>query len=239
MKSSNEIIEKIQKLLALANSDNENEAKLAAERATALLTKHNLSLQDVSVEDRQYTHAHFMGKTSRRTMEQSWIFSIVQKFFFVKVVSGKRYNPNIGKTVTVWSFFGQPHNVEVAIYVYQFLDNTFVNLYEEYAKNGGKTGKKARNSFYAGLHTGLCQQLSATQAKVQQEAGLVIVPDAGLDNFINETVGKTKKSVSKSVNIDAQAFSKGAEEGKNIRIAKGLGSQSNQSGTVLSIAGNI
>jgi hypothetical protein len=50
-KSRMDIIEKIQKLLALATSDNENEAQMAAKRAQELLLKYNLKLTDVELEE--------------------------------------------------------------------------------------------------------------------------------------------------------------------------------------------
>ena len=40
------IFEKINKLLALANSSNENEATVAAQKASLLLAQYNLSLAD-------------------------------------------------------------------------------------------------------------------------------------------------------------------------------------------------
>jgi hypothetical protein len=41
-----DLIKRIQKLLALAGSDNENEAKAAMDMANRLLLKHNISLQE-------------------------------------------------------------------------------------------------------------------------------------------------------------------------------------------------
>ena len=48
----NKLIERIRKLLALAESPNEHEAALASERAQALLAEHKLSLAQVTA-----THA--------------------------------------------------------------------------------------------------------------------------------------------------------------------------------------
>ncbi len=45
------IIEKINKLLALANSSNENEAAVAVEKASLLLAQYNLSLADLGSDD--------------------------------------------------------------------------------------------------------------------------------------------------------------------------------------------
>lgn len=45
-----QVISKLQKLLALAGSDNPNEAALAMERAQVLMREHNLSLADVALD---------------------------------------------------------------------------------------------------------------------------------------------------------------------------------------------
>ena len=50
--TNNPIIEKIRKLLALANSSNEHEAALAAAHAQRLLSEHNLAMADVEAKHR-------------------------------------------------------------------------------------------------------------------------------------------------------------------------------------------
>ncbi len=45
------IVERIRKLLALTESDNQHEAELAAQRASELLEKHQLSMTDIDVVD--------------------------------------------------------------------------------------------------------------------------------------------------------------------------------------------
>ena len=46
-----EIVEKIRKLLALAESPNENEASLAAEKAQEMMLKHGIDIATVAMED--------------------------------------------------------------------------------------------------------------------------------------------------------------------------------------------
>jgi hypothetical protein len=230
-KASDQIIEKIQKLLALANSSNEFEAKLAAERATSLLTKYNLSMQEVDVKDRDYEVADFVGTSARIQAQQNPIFSILIDFFFVNVVIGFKWvrtsqDPLLfnssAKKVRSWSFFGQRHNVEVAKYVYAFLNTTFETLFDQYVKAGGVSGVNARKSFYLGLARGIREQLKVTKQNVEQEAGLVVVKDPGIADFVKDTIGKTRKMPSKHVSIDSNAYAKGTEEGRNIKIARGL-----------------
>ena len=220
----NQVVEKIQKLLALANSSNEHEAKLAAQKATELLTKHNLSLQDIAVSERDYCAVHFAGNKSRKAVEQKYIFGILMTFFFIRVVSGKKFDYSTCKFFTTWSFLGQRHNVEIATYVHKFLDNTFHNLYTQYKKTLTTKVPNAKNSFYYGLYIGIRDQLEASKEKAQRETGLVLVKDAGLEDFINDTFNNNlKKGKSMTIaSIDAKAFAQGVKEGQNVRIAKGL-----------------
>lgn len=226
------IIEKIQKLLALANNANEHEARLAADKASALLTKYNLSMQDVELSEREYSSVHFMGKTLRRTMEQKYIFSIIGTYFFVRVVIGKSATKR-----SVWSFFGQHHNVKIAQYVYNFLDIAFHNLYDVYRKENNCIGKNARNSFYLGLSHGISMQLKKTKQQVENETGLIVVEDPHLKDYIENEVGKIKNVPQRRIeNIDNKSYRKGIEEGQNLRIATSLESSSRSAGTVKLIA---
>lgn len=232
-----DIIEKIQKLLSLANSSNEHEAKLAAQKATELLTKHNLSMQDAEVSQREYEHVHYMGEKSRQTSEQKFIFGILMDFFFIKVVCGRKtiFNEKSGmyEKRRTWSFFGQAHNVKIAHFVYAFLDRSFHDLYTEYAKINVTT-RASRSSFYMGLYKGLKEQLGAGKKKVEQETGLVVVNDPGIDDYIKDTVGKTRNVPARcSGNVDSNAYHKGVEQGKNIRIAMGLDKGAENSGKML------
>lgn len=233
MNAKREIIEKIQKLLSLANSSNEHEAKLAAQKATELLTKYNLSMQEVEISEREYEAVHYMSDKQRSPAEHKYIFGLLMKFFFVKVVRGRKIDPRTGRKLSVWSFFGQTHNVQIAHFVFRFLDTTFRNLYKQYHRSN-LTDRNSRNSFYLGLYRGLIEQLNAGKKKVEDETGLVVVQDPGIDDFIEQAVGKTRNVPSRAVkSIDPKAFVKGVEEGKNIRIAIGLDKAPTASGKVL------
>jgi hypothetical protein len=125
------------------------------------------------------------------------------------------------------------HNVQIAHYVYAFLDKTFHSLYAQYSKST-ETTRYSRNSYYMGLHRGLIEQLSVGKQKMEQEAGLVVVRDPGIDKFIKDTVGKTRNvPTRRPADVDPNAYHKGVEEGKNIRISMGLDQGSSASGKML------
>jgi hypothetical protein len=172
----------------------------------------------------------------------------LKTFFFVEIVNTKKPVKGYKKVAGImfestvyensYLIFGEPHNVEIAQYVYDFLDNSFKNLYRDFAKRN-PVGKGSRTSFYYGVFAGLYDQLKKTQAKVEQEVGLVVVADKDLSGFIDKAIGKTKSLVTKTDVSDKSAMSNGYKEGQNLKIAKGLGGkeQDQQLGETLKLTG--
>ncbi len=78
---NHKILDKVHKLLALAQSPNEYEAQNAMTKAHEFLLKHNLSLLDMQTE-RTYIYKQ-IGEVGRRNPIKSIISSIISKFFFV------------------------------------------------------------------------------------------------------------------------------------------------------------
>lgn len=219
----NEVIAKIQKLLALANSANEFEASLAAEKANELLTKHNLKLSQIEGYTPDMKCQNFMASTTQQPAENKWIFAILCNYFFVRIVKGRRRNLVNGKVCAVWSFLGDTHNVEIARYVYEFLARNYHDLFKAYREETG-CQPNYRSSFYVGLTRGIMEHLDSIRSKVQNETGLVVIPqDPKIKDFQDSIFDKTRKCRSPSVHVvNDDAIERGTEEGRKIRIAKGL-----------------
>lgn len=226
------ITAKIQKLLSLANSDNQHEAELASKKANELLVKHNLKMQDVESHNENYDDDVLCDK-AKKSAEDKFILSILNKFFFVQTVQDRIRDRVTGRNVTRIHILGKKSNVEVATYVYQYLTRAFKTLWTQYkAEHGCPSNYK--QAFYLGLHTGLCNQLEQTKKDVEQETGLVVVKDADLADFVASTLGKTRSVSSKAAIRDRGAVQAGTEAGKNIRIRRGLDEGSSQSDRFLS-----
>lgn len=235
------IVEKIRKLLALANSSNENEAQLATEHATKLLTKHNLKMQDVEGYSREYIKAQHRTTKTKATPHDRFVFDIVMRFFFVETIRGYIYNRDLGRIVIYHTFVGEDHNVEIAQYVHAFLDRLFPQAFKDYRKRTGAP-LTHRKSYYAGLWQSISKKLEETRHKAEQEAGLVLVKDPGIGEFIqNEfALAKTPKSEKTQIN-STSALQAGLEDGKDVNIAMGLGSGSSPSDKIegkLALAGS-
>lgn len=78
--SMEQVVEKIQKLLALANSDNENEAKLASKKAHELMIKYNLSASEVEMINKEYINK-IVSIEPYTKPHQKYIYSILMSFF--------------------------------------------------------------------------------------------------------------------------------------------------------------
>lgn len=223
-----QVLDKIQKLLSLANSSNEHEAKLAADRANELLTRYNLSMQDIK-EGREYSSVK-VGGGARRKFHHELVFSLLMEFFFIEIVQSRRkgirgFIP--GEVVAI--FIGEEHNVKIAKYIFDFLVpamergwKAFKAKYEAEGYGGLTAHKK---SYYTGLYLGLQENLEKTRKKVEQEAGLVVVKDPGIKDHIDDMFDKPGDA--KALSTDTRggiAMKEGYEQGKETQIAMGLDS---------------
>lgn len=219
--NKDQVIRKIEKLLALANSTNEHEARLAAERANVLLVKFNLSMQELGQDSVYKEKIVFRGRV--RTNESMYITSILVEHFFVKIirdVSGRGKDRELK-----WVLVGEESNVQIAEYVFGFLQHQFEQCWKQYKKETGAT-TKSRQAYYIGLHNGLNEQLKQKRKAVEQEMGLTVVPDAGLLAWMSENNPNLRKGGfgSRRATRDDDALNAGFNDGKNMKVRKGLGS---------------
>lgn len=226
-----DIIEKIKKLLALANSSNEHEAKVASARAQALLTKYNLTMSEVDKKESEYQKSLHETDRQRVSVEWKYIQDIVRTYFFVEIVQTKK--PYFTGDLKVDMFgpsykfcyllLGREHNIEIAEYMIDFFDKAFKSCFKQYRKETG-AGVGTKQSYYYGLHSGIVEQLKKSRQQVEQETGLVVVEDADLGEFVQNAFKKDLVKSQSNVSVkDAEAVSAGYDKGKDLNIARGLG----------------
>lgn len=220
---NNKMAEKIKKLLNLANSCNENEAKLAAEKANEIMTRYNLSICDVQIDDYSKENLH---TSKRATSEWKFIMHILDECFFVTT-----YKARCRKTgITTMQMYGTKTNTEIAGYIAGYLKIAMPRLFAEWKKANNASAKQ-RQAFYLGFSKGLIKQLKAKQQVVSDELGLVIVRDPQLNKHLNQ-IGC--RSTSAKIQHDAQASGAGYQQGENFKIKRGLGeTQSNNANRLI------
>ncbi|WP_434045762.1 MULTISPECIES: SprT-like domain-containing protein [Sorangium] len=175
------ILDRIARLLALADSPNAHEAQAAMGAAQRLMLKYNLDVAKARAA-RQYGF-HHLGEPSGRVGESERIVGgILGKHFFVEAIWVPVYAPLDGKRGSVLEICGTSANLEMAAYVHAFLHHTAEQLWREHKRAHGVKGNKDRRTYMAGVMLGFLEKLN-TERKASAEQGLVWVRDADLDTY--------------------------------------------------------
>ena len=219
MEEHKSMIEKIQKLLKLAASDNIHEAELAAQKAQELLVKYNLDMQQVTGVDFEYKEEDFMSGLSKITYQHSVVQHILRNYFFVECLTQRklvcRYPRK--KWIGTIKIYGKSTNVEIARYVYTFLYRTFADLWRQYKKqvvsSGLKCSERNRRAYTLGIMRGLSDKLETARKKAEAERGLVLVKDP---KIVNYSSGAKDSRI--RLGGDASDYQAGIRDGKTIQI---------------------
>ena len=164
------IVDKIKKLLALSKSPNENEAILAYQMAQELLTKHNISLDDIQVDINILEETIWLGEE----MEE-WkfiLYSVVAECNYCRLVVTSFNDKNFR-----YNLIGREHNIIVVKEIRGYLLDTIKRICEEKAEELNEKYKTtglmltdlAFKSVRIGIVKGICSRLLRQKKQVQNE----------------------------------------------------------------------
>lgn len=233
------IIDKVKKLLSLAQSENEHEAALAMEKAKLIINKYNLERIGQN-EISPYTYKIINHKKKRIEKYQRHICSILQNYFFVKIVYSYLYEAHSNETHRTIEILGTKENVEMGEYVYFFLLNQLKLLWNSYRSKTMAPGMK-KTSYWLGVLSGFNQKLklidkknnSCTNSIGDIMSALVRSDDKMLLDFEEKRFPKLGKYKSKSSIIYAKTYAAGIDDGKKLNLYKGLSKRSGYQGKLL------
>ncbi len=222
------IIERIQKLLNLANSPNENEAKLATAKANELLTKYNLNLQEIKDKNFEYTTHDLVSCGLTFKTHHRLITDIMNKYFFVAVIFSSRtvgvssgehayYRRARRQKAKTIKLVGMPENCKIAAYVFDYLNALYPKLWIEYRKGTNATPRD-RVSYYEGLTIGIMEKLKESRFRVQNETGLVVLKDMNLEKRVNEIATGVYKAPQN--NLNNTVVKDGIQDGLKVTLRK-------------------
>ena len=230
------VLARVEKLLALAASDNEHEAALAMQRAGEILLRYNLQLPTSG----QGEYEHRCLNTGRRRMPGHLreICALLQEFFPVRVVCGSIYEPLDDVQVRTIELLGRPENVAVAEHCYIFLTRKMDVLWQENRKQFAGGGLRARNSYFHGLLAGFREKLKASAlpqgkgtafgAQESSSAQLIVQSDNGLDAFVNATFPRLHKKRGRTRNLHGEAYRQALATGRLLvlnRVVEGVAAE--------------
>jgi hypothetical protein len=165
---SDSLVQKIQKILALTNSDNPHESDLAMARAQELCIKYNIDLAAIQLEKPEESKVEPIIRedleldAARKSITQTYVTDIIQNFFGTKVLyHGNRWS---GQKLI---FIGTKQDIENSKYINSYLNAKFMELWRNYYKNTPNVRLEERGSYISGLARGLSDKLQETQKKTE------------------------------------------------------------------------
>lgn len=223
------LLEKVRKLLALSESANEHEALLAMRKARELLDQYRLPLPG---ERSEYCSLVInLGRRSVASHHRA-IASVLMDHFQVEVVLASTYDAATCETRKCLDLIGRPGQVKVAEYIFHFLENRLVRLWENQRRlrpGGGRTGG---NSYRLGVLKGFREKLAgertvevgrvAAKAASQAEFLPVRLADPERDRFLVCRYPRLRSSRGRSFTVDHEHYQAGQKEGRRLELRAGL-----------------
>lgn len=225
------LLERAEKLLSLATSDNEHEALLAMQKVQELYAKYNLTrIQEK--KGAQWGYLVIQLKKKRVERYQSVIASILNDHFFVEVIHTSLYASEDCCDYKALELLGTRENVVMAEYVFHFLENQLSGLWKAYSPKK-RTSLASRNSFYLGVLAGFREKLDASKTQIEQSlpikkgesVSLMVQEDPELESLVKSRHPKLNRLRGGRRLHDGSAFMAGKKEGRALVIRKGISRQ--------------
>lgn len=220
------MLEKVQKLLNLASSTNENEALLAMNRVREIYARYNLEKYSSTQEGKEeFYHAVIESGRKRLHSYEQKIISLLVNHYLVEVVIGSAYNTNKQEHLRIIELIGRRENVLMAEYVYHFLSRFTQELVEQKKKSAKpKISASLLKSFHLGLLSGFDEKISEHAEK--QESGEIqksiqlFRHDPELKKYLAQIHPRLINVSSQARLRDRQLFELGKQEGRKINIRR-------------------
>jgi hypothetical protein len=206
------VLRRVQKLLALGESPNANEAAAAMRRAQRLMLEHNLS-----PGHRAATYGFLqLGAPALRVPAHHRILAgILADSFFVRAIWVPGWIPRKARRGRVLEITGTPSNLATAEYVYTYVLRTAERLWLEDLAPAAEKGR-----FLLGVMLGFRDKLDA-QRRQDAEEGLVWVGDAALQDFVGLRHPRLRSSRAVTFH-ETDAWHRGRAAGRSIELRAGV-----------------
>jgi hypothetical protein len=213
------VLDRIAKLLALAESPNEHEAQAAMSAAQRLMLKHNIDSL-LEGKRRAYGFKH-LGVPSGRIQESERLLAgILGDHFFVEVIWVPVWRPLDGKRGSVLEVCGSPDNLELAEYVHAFVTQTADRLWREYRRGRTEQGRSDRPRFLAGVMSGFRDRLERDKKKNRVD-GLVWKGDGDLHGYYRRRHPHIRMT-RHAAHTASEAYSRGRAAGRELVLHRGV-----------------
>jgi hypothetical protein len=217
------MLRRIQKLLALAESHNRHEAEAAMAKAHDLLTRYNLGHR-LDASKIAYQSIWVGTPALRHPREDYHLANLLQGYYFVQGIWVPAYVLSKAKLGRVLEISGLERNLEIAVYVHDFVCRYIDDKWSQYNRNRG-LNRYRKTDFAVGVIEGfeskLQRQREQMGLKTEQRA-LIRGQDEALLSFMRYKHPHTRSFKRTASSHDAAIHQKGVAAGRALVIAKGI-----------------
>jgi len=225
--------DKINKLLALAESPNEHEAKAALLKARQLMAEHKLTEAELKDVEKQ-TVKNILTDITFSTRRNPWITALVT--VLGENYCCKGYASHIYRKQTKQiGFVGLEDDVEICVAVFQYAVDCILSKIKEIKKenSGYPSGyiRKQCDSYGYGFIVGIFAAFEKQQEENEKDWGLILVTPKEVEEA-TQGWKKGKFKICLQENILEPTFDVGYEDGKEFDPTKWLAGEDTKSGGV-------
>jgi hypothetical protein len=215
-KDTSSQLSKIKKLLALSGSSNANESHSALTKARKMMAELNIQ----SVVDRTLIYTTVLCKSKRLTTRYRVLLMLTRDISGVFPIN--TYDDD--STYRLQRVFGTKSQIEIAIYIYEYLNYQLEKEYKDFKKNTPIKGRTIE-SFYYGVYTEMCQRFNKkTKVNEEDTRALQVIQndnkEMALEYYFENT--NLTKGRSGKVRLNATAYNQGKKVGERTTIHSGI-----------------
>lgn len=223
--SGRQVIDRVRKLLALGQSDNEHEAALALQRAQELLARHQLDFAGLA-EAEHLQHRTIDTQASALPAHRKAICTLLEAAFGVRVICASIYHPRSDRLTKTIELFGTEEAVAIAEHCAHFLENRLAVLWAKNQHRFAGSGRTARRSYFLGVLAGFREQLQAAAAAdkavpIAASPGnhlLAVQAEARLDAFVAHHYPRLQRRRGRRQTLHAEAYRQAVADGRELTL---------------------
>lgn len=224
---------RIKKLMSLAQSRNQHEAEAAMAKAHELVDKYNIDLVRLE-QDRNFVSVFLGEPMLRRFREEHRLAYLLGEFYYVYCLWVSTYVMEKGKMGRVLEISGTEKNVQIAGYVYDFVNRFIESQWRKYNRNRG-LNRYRRTDFALGLLEGFEQKLNS-QSQQRASAtgyGIIKVEDPLLKKYAAYRYPHITTNRGKPLRQNPEVRKDGEKVGQKLVISKGIHQKGSPKGLLL------
>ncbi|AVQ11704.1 PF10979 family protein [Leptospira santarosai] len=200
------VLEKINKLLALSNSPNANEAKSAAKQASELIQRYNVEATEL---ERGVIIEYNLPIGKKRFRHwQVGLIAAIAKSNFCSIILNHSWP-------TSFIILGREINVETTHLMFQYLSEVALRL----------APKQNQTNFLEGFAYGIAMRLQETFEHwgIEEKTSIIRIKNedqVAIEKFKEENYKNLRKHNNKNLNIRNNEFQSGVDKSSNVSLAR-------------------